>query len=49
MSEGVFFRADCQNFRDWLDENGGYDVELPADVFKESKTGVKTRLIVIKK
>lgn len=36
-------------FREWLDEIGAYQEELPADTFKESGTSVKTMLLVIKK
>jgi hypothetical protein len=50
MSEGTFFRnGPAAKFRDWLDEAGGWDVDLPADAFKSSGTGVKTRLVVIDK
>lgn len=36
-------------FREWLNEIGAYQEELPADTFKESGTNVKTMLLVIKK
>jgi type I restriction-modification system DNA methylase subunit len=46
MSEGVFFRPDRKAvvFREWLD-SVGESVKLPPGTFKESGTGVKTRLI----
>jgi hypothetical protein len=51
MSESPFFRTDrkAAAFREWLDEVGGYSVELPDGAFKESGTGVKARLVVIRK
>jgi hypothetical protein len=51
MSESPFFRTDrkATAFREWLDEVGGYSVELPEGSFKESGTGVKSRLVVIRK
>lgn len=50
MSEGTFFRnGPAAEFREWLDELGSYVVDLPADAFKSSGTGVKTRLVVIDK
>jgi hypothetical protein len=51
MSEGPFFRNDAQarEFRDWLDRVDGESIELPADAFRESGTGVKTRLVVLRK
>lgn len=50
MGEGVFFRNDSAStdFRAWLDEVG-YSEPLPAGTFKESGTGVNTRLVVIDK
>lgn len=51
MSEGPFFRsyrADVE-FRAWLDEIGGTSEPLPADTFRESGTGVNTRLVVIER
>lgn len=49
MSEGPFFRQDrkATEFRAWLDEIGGTSEQLPPDTFKESGTGVNTRLVVI--
>lgn len=51
MSEGPFFRTDqkAAGFREWMEEAGGYSVELPEMAFKESGTGVKTRLVIIQK
>jgi 16S rRNA G1207 methylase RsmC len=51
MSESSFFRTDrkAAEFREWLDEVGGYSIELPDGSFKESGTGVKARLVVIRK
>ena len=51
MSPGPFFRqhrAD-KEFRDWFEEVGGTVEELPAGTFKESGTGVASRLVVIEK
>lgn len=51
MSEGPFFRADrkATEFREWLEDVGGISEPLPAGSFKESGTGVNTRLVLIKK
>lgn len=51
MGAGAFFRGDkrATAFRHWLDEVGGYSEELPAGTFKQSGTGVNTRLVVIHK
>jgi hypothetical protein len=51
MSEGVFFRRDrlATEFRNWLDVVGGRDEKLPEGSFKESGTGVNTRLVWIVK
>ena len=51
MSQGPFFRSDNKGkaFRKWLEENGGWYVELPEDAFKESGTGVKTMMVVLDK
>lgn len=49
MSEGPFFRearADV-DFRVWLDSVDGLSEKLPPDSFKESGTGVNTRIVVI--
>jgi len=48
MAEGAFFRADCEDFREWLSAHG-YDEDLPEGAFKESGTGVKTRLVILHK
>lgn len=49
MSVGVFFRQGRKEkaFREWLDEVGGYQVELEPGAFKESGTGVNACLVVI--
>ena len=46
-SEGPFFRQDgtAKEFREWLEEIGADAVKLPDDTFRESGTGVATRLI----
>jgi hypothetical protein len=51
MSEGPFYRGDkkATAFREWLTDVGGESHPLPADSFKESGTGVNTRLVVIHK
>jgi len=51
MSAGAFFRSDkkATAFREWLDEQNHTMMELPADSFKESGTGVNTCLVVIRK
>jgi hypothetical protein len=51
MSEGPFFRGDkkATAFREWFESVGGDSEALPDGAFKESGTGVKTRLIVIRK
>lgn len=50
MSEGVFFRTDKKAvaFRAWLDDNNTEVVKLPDGSFKQSGTGVSTRLVVIR-
>ena len=47
-SEGPFFRQDraAVAFREWLDAIDATVEKLPADTFRESGTGVATRLIV---
>ena len=49
MGEGVFFREAKPDvaFREWLNEVGATVIELPADTFKGSGTGVKARMVVI--
>lgn len=51
MGEGAFFRGDKQatEFRGWLDAQNGTHEKLPEGTFKESNTGVNTRLVVITK
>lgn len=51
MSESPFFRTDSKavRFREWIDGVGGYSIELPEGSFKESGTGVRARLVVIRR
>jgi hypothetical protein len=51
MGEHAFFANDRKSveFREWLDEVGGYSEQLPPGSFKESGTGVAARLVVIHK
>lgn len=51
MSESPFFRVDRKavDFRAWLREVGGTSEKLPEGSFKESGTGVNTRLVIIEK
>lgn len=51
MGEGAFFREDrkATGFRDWLQLVGGWSERLPDGSFKESGTGVATRIVVIEK
>ena len=55
MGEGSFFRNDgnARDFREWLDEAGGWSEKLPEGSFKGtgevSQTGAATRLVVIHK
>jgi hypothetical protein len=51
MGEGAFFREDkkAAAFREWLDSVGGWSEQLPDGSFKESGTGVATRIVVIEK
>lgn len=51
MGEGAFFRNDstASGFRTWLESVGGSSEKLPDGTFKESNTGVNTRLVVIEK
>jgi len=50
MSEGPFFRGDkkATAFREWFESVGGESEPLPDGAFKESGTGVKARLIIIR-
>lgn len=50
MGEGAFFRSDrkATAFREWYTEYG-YDDPLPEGTFKESGTGVRTRLVLLTK
>ena len=51
MAESAFFRSDKKSvaFREWLEEVNAYIEKLPEGSFKESGTGVNTRLVVIEK
>jgi hypothetical protein len=51
MSPGPFFRdtAKARDFRGWLEELGAEVEEIEAGAFKESGTGVASRLVVIDK
>jgi hypothetical protein len=51
MGEGAFFRQDkiAVNFRQWLDDGGGYAERLPEGSFKASGTGVAARIVVLDK
>lgn len=46
-SEGPFFRRDAQavGFREWMEKNNLYSIELPKGSFKESGTGVNARVV----
>jgi len=49
--EGAFFRSDkkFQAFREWLDDIGWHFIKLPDGSFKESGTGVSSRIVVLRK
>jgi hypothetical protein len=51
MAESAFFRSDAKSsaFRTWLEIVRAYNEKLPEGSFKESGTGVNTRLVVIEK
>jgi predicted RNA methylase len=51
MAPGFEFRQDRKSteFRAWLDEVGGTWEDLPDGAFKQSGTGISTRLVVIEK
>lgn len=51
MSPAAFFRdtKKCQKFRTWFEELGGEMIELPEQSFKQSGTGVSSRLIIVDK
>ena len=51
MAESAFFRSDKKSvaFREWLEDVNAYVEKLPDGSFKESGTGVNTRLVVIEK
>jgi hypothetical protein len=49
--EGAFFRSDkkFQAFREWLDDIGWHFIKLPDGSFKESGTGVSSRIVFLRK
>lgn len=51
MSPGPFFndRARAVDFREWFFSNGGEVEDLPSGTFKQSGTGVASKLIVVDK
>ena len=51
MSPGPFFRDDrkATQFRDWFDDLGGEAEDIEAGAFKQSGTGVASKLVVIDK
>lgn len=51
ISESPFYCKDkkAQEFRAWLDELSWYSVELESDAFRESGSGVSSRIIVVEK
>lgn len=51
MSPGPFFRDDqkCRTFRGWFEELGGEVHDIEAGAFKESGTGVASKLVIIDK
>lgn len=51
MGEGAFFRNYQQEreFRQWLDDRGAIVVKLPENAFKNSGTGVRTRMVILDK
>lgn len=51
MGESPFFRTDKKAvmFRDWLESVGGTSEKLPLGAFKESGTGVSSRIVEITK
>jgi len=51
MSASPFFRSNKESvaFRQWLEKIGGEVVNLPENSFKDSGTGVNTKLVIINK
>ena len=51
MAESAFFRSDKKSvaFRKWFESLDGYSEKLSANSFKESGTGVNTRIVMIRK
>ena len=51
MGAGAFFNSQnkAKDFRSWLDCQGGEFYDLPEDSFKDSGTGVNSKIIIIDK
>jgi len=51
MSPAPFFRSvkKAQEFRQWFEDLGGEVIDLPPDSFKQSGTGVNSKLIILDK
>jgi len=51
MSPGPFFRSDkkCTAFQAWIAEQTSEVIDLPPGTFKESGTGVASKLVIIDK
>ncbi len=51
MSPGPFFHTTkkAQEFRQWFEDLGGEVIDLPPDSFKQSGTGVNSKLIILDK
>lgn len=51
MCSGPFFRSDRKStaFREWLEKHDHQLINLPQDSFKQSGTGVNTKLIIMDK
>lgn len=51
MSAGTFFRTDSKSvdFRDWFEGMGGEVEDLPEGSFRESGTGVATKIVTIRR
>lgn len=50
-SESPFFRTNKKSidFMNWIEANGGETMQLPEGAFKESGTGVRTRIVKVRK
>jgi hypothetical protein len=51
LGEGIFFRDDrkSQTFRAWMKAVGAYAERLPEGSFRQSRTNVNTRLLIVEK